>query len=64
MSTLIGGNSWIRVIGNGKHIQQPIIQPFVDNPKFIAACENVGIKPTRRQASKWLNKKGSAYKGK
>ena len=28
---------------------------------FIKACKVVGIKATRRQASKWNNKKGAAY---
>ena len=30
------------------------------NDKFIAACKNVGIEPTKRQASKWRNNKGKA----
>ena len=30
---------------------------------FQQACESVGIEPTKRQASKWNNKKGLAYKG-
>jgi hypothetical protein len=30
---------------------------------FISACGKVGIDPTKRQASKWRNKKGKAYKG-
>jgi hypothetical protein len=34
-----------------------------DNQHFIAACEAVKLPPTKRQASKWLNKKGLAYKG-
>jgi len=29
---------------------------------FLRACEKVGIPPTRRQASKWLAKRGKAYK--
>lgn len=29
--------------------------------KFLTACEKVNIKPSRRQASKWLNKKGKAW---
>lgn len=33
-----------------------------NNPGFIAACEKVGIVPTKRQASKWLSGKGLAYK--
>lgn len=33
-----------------------------ENTIFIEACERVGIQPTKRQASKWLNKKGKAFK--
>lgn len=33
------------------------------NEHFIEACERVDIKPTVRQASKWRNHKGLAYKG-
>ena len=29
---------------------------------FINACENVRIKPTKRQASKWRSNKGLAFK--
>jgi hypothetical protein len=29
---------------------------------FINACEKAGIKPTKRQASKYRNKKGIAFK--
>lgn len=29
---------------------------------FRAACEKVNVKPTKRQASKWRNRKGQAYK--
>jgi len=32
------------------------------NKEFVAACEEAGIVPTRRQASKFLNKKGLTYK--
>jgi len=32
------------------------------NQKFREACELVKIKPTTRQAMKWQNKKGKAYK--
>lgn len=31
---------------------------------FKSACEKAGIKPTTRQARKYLNKKGLAYKSK
>ncbi len=33
-----------------------------NNPLFVAACNKVGIPPTRRQASKWLSGRGLAYK--
>jgi hypothetical protein len=33
-----------------------------NDPLFIAMCEKAGIEPTRRQASKWLAKKGLAWK--
>ena len=34
-----------------------------EDMKFRSACEKVGIKPTARQASKYRNKKGLAFKG-
>lgn len=33
------------------------------NDIFKQACKAVGVMPTKRQASKWNNKKGMAYKG-
>lgn len=33
-----------------------------EDVKFLKACEVANIKPTRRQAAKWLKKKGLAYK--
>lgn len=35
---------------------------ILNNQKFVKACEKVGIPPTSRQASKFLNKKGAAFK--
>jgi len=32
------------------------------NDRFIVTCANANIKPTSRQASKWRNGKGAAYK--
>lgn len=32
------------------------------NDKFRNACEKAGVKPTRRQASKWNRGFGSAWK--
>jgi len=34
------------------------------NEIFLKACEYSGIKATTRQASKWNNQKGLAYKNK
>lgn len=31
------------------------------SPNFLKCCELVGINPTRRQASKFNNKRGLAY---
>ncbi len=33
-----------------------------EDSKFLIACGQNNIEPTTRQASKWRNKKGSAYK--
>lgn len=30
--------------------------------KFVEACSKVGLKPSRRQASKWRRGKGLAWK--
>ena len=32
------------------------------NKLFLTICKNLNIKPTTRQASKWNNKKGLAYR--
>jgi len=32
------------------------------NTTFIDACQEAGVQPTARQASKWRNKCGAAYK--
>ena len=33
-----------------------------EDSTFLAACKRAKIPPTRRQASKWLSKRGLAYK--
>ena len=33
-----------------------------ENKEFIAACKAVEIPATSRQASRWRNKKGKAYR--
>jgi hypothetical protein len=34
------------------------------NEEFKSVCTKLNIKPTKRQASKWRMKKGSAWNGK
>jgi hypothetical protein len=34
----------------------------MQDPTFRKACEDAGVEPTRRQASKWNHKQGKAYK--
>jgi hypothetical protein len=43
--------------------EEKVVKYFKEQqPTFLAACEKAGLKPTRRQASKWLMKKGKAFK--
>jgi hypothetical protein len=35
---------------------------FMKNEAFVKACENVNLKVTKRQASKWRMNKGKAFK--
>ena len=35
---------------------------FTEDKFFIVCCEKASVNPTMRQASKFRNKKGSAYK--
>lgn len=36
-------------------------QEFTRNPLFVKACEIAQVPATRRQASKWRNRRGRAY---
>jgi len=36
---------------------------FKTDKQFISACEDMRIEPTKRQASKFRRKEGTAYKG-
>ena len=39
-----------------------VVKFFSEGDKnFVEACEKAGLKPTRRQASKWLRRKGKAF---
>lgn len=35
---------------------------FTKNDLFLSACKKANVKPTTRQASKFRNRKGAAYK--
>lgn len=58
--------SWERI--HGSDIQPGHAERSIKNENrmkddaFRKACERAEIEPTRRQASKWNNKKGKAYK--
>jgi len=61
----VGGNQWVRVIGTPISVEEMARQDAnvstFNQPVFTTACDNAGIKITKRQASKWNNKKGAAY---
>lgn len=54
---------------NPKHTNYAIESEYGDSnrkmaekdPIFRKACELAGVQPTKRQASKWRNKRGRAY---
>jgi len=56
---------WTRVTGPDLHPQKDVRaianKNRITSSEFVAACEAVGIDNTKRQASKWNNKKGAAY---
>jgi len=57
---------WMRVTGPNLHPwnaekQKQNVSRLADLG-FITACEVAGVKATNRQASKWNNRKGAAYK--
>lgn len=35
---------------------------YSEKPEFVELCLRAGVKPTRRQASKFRNKHGQAYR--
>jgi len=57
---------WERVHGVGLHPweedRSKRNQQILKDQVFCETCNRAGIKPTRRQASKWNNGKGKAYK--
>lgn len=60
------GEQWERVGGEDLHAfnkdRANKNESIMKNDIFIKSCENVNLAVTKRQASKWNNKKGLAYK--
>lgn len=60
-----GGQTWTRVTGANiepQHKERGLVNKTrVEAPDFKKACEMAGIPVTKRQSSKWNNKKGAAY---
>ena len=58
------GKQWNRVSGNPHENRYDLTNlKFAESNKdFIKLCEQAGVQATQRQASKYRNKKGSAYK--
>jgi hypothetical protein len=59
------GKQWNRVSGN-THIEkykQTNAKFALEDKAFRAACTQAEVEPTTRQASKFRNNQGSAYKG-
>lgn len=58
-------HQWVRVSGpnldQGNELRNKKNVSRLADPKFIDACKRINIEPTKRQASKWNNKKGIAY---
>lgn len=59
-----GGKQWNRVSGNPHEERYDLTNlKFAEtNKEFIKMCGQAGVTATQRQASKYRNKKGSAYK--
>lgn len=56
---------WIRVHGPNlkpeNELRQKKNASRLADKNFLAACEAAEVEPTKRQASKWNNRKGKAY---
>ena len=60
-----GGQQWTRVTGANIQPQHEgrgeVNKTRFNAPDFKVACTNAGVEPSKRQASKWNNRKGAAY---
>lgn len=62
---MIGGTKWTRVFGPDLYDTTGRMDANTNrmtDKLFKRTCNDAGVEPTRRQASKWNNKKGKAYK--
>jgi len=59
-------HQWQRVTGNdldiNKKDRQQRNESILTNKNFVDYCNTLNLKVTRRQAFKWVNKKGLVYK--
>ena len=59
------GKQWNRIDGPNLHPDEKERadknKSIMVNDIFCKACKKTGVKITKRQASKWNNKKGSVY---
>lgn len=52
---------WGRLDNTEKLRREAANSAVLNSKPFLEACQKTGVEPTRRQASKWNNKKGKAY---
>lgn len=61
-----GGQQWTRVTGANiqpQHAERAKVnKTHFESGTLKQACDNAGIPITKRQASKWANSRGLAYK--
>ena len=66
MGKKTGNHQWVRVRGanlqNEHEVRHVAAENRFKDPAFKEACEKAGIPVTKRQARKWNNNKGAAYK--
>jgi len=59
------GQQWIRVSGPNlcpeNAVREATKKGVYESTSFKRCCESAGVPVTKRQASKWANKKGAAY---
>jgi hypothetical protein len=55
-------NGWVRRLKRMLDMVQSTNKSVMSDHKFISGCRKANIKPTERQARKWRNKTGKAYR--